>query len=160
MSKLTLATTVLVPLIILGIIRYYLYKLEKNKVEKVTDRFGKSYIRMISSNTNYFGQASKGAMQVRGNGVLAITGEELYFEKWSSEDCLLVPVGNIITIEEVKTFLGKTKFRPLVKISYITEEGNLDSSAWLIKDSKSWIEKMNKICKNTIDGKININEDK
>jgi len=102
-------------------------------------KFDKSAIQLQAPGANFFGQTSGGAMQLRGNGALALTDEELWFG-------LLVPRREIsvrrksITSARLKnSHLGKTVLRPLLYVEFQTPEGP-DSCAWLVPDPQRWVD--------------------
>jgi len=72
--------------------------------------------------------------QLRGNGTLVLTDSELYFERWVPHREYRIPLASIRAIETPSSFLGKTNFRPLVKVVFQTEAGQTDSIAWLVRD--------------------------
>jgi hypothetical protein len=87
---------------------------------------------------NFFGEKSKGMTQIRGNGALLLTKDYLYFQMWIPKKEIKIPLDKIENIEEVKSFLGKSKLRPLLKIDYIDENGQKNSAAWLVKNLQKW----------------------
>ena len=56
-----------------------------------------------------------------------------------------IPLRDIVKIETPKSHLHKTKFKPLLKIIFKNDLGELDSVAWLIKDVFQWKENLEKI---------------
>jgi hypothetical protein len=118
---------------------YILIKyLEKTKAEKILKNYSKEEIKAFSSNVNFFGEKSKGMTQIRGNGALLLTKDYLYFQMWIPKKEIKIPLDKIENIEEVKSFLGKSKLRPLLKIDYIDENGQKNSAAWLVKNLQKW----------------------
>ncbi|MBI5929246.1 MAG: hypothetical protein HY862_08055 [Chloroflexi bacterium] len=96
--------------------------------------------KMVIRGANFFGQESKGVVQLRGNGVLAITTSEVYFELLAPRHAWRTAIGNIQAVETVKSHLGKTVGRPLLKIRYINEQGRTDSVAWLVPNLEAVIQ--------------------
>jgi hypothetical protein len=86
---------------------------------------------------NFFGQESAGVMQLRGNGALALTDTELYFERLWPRREYCIPLAAIEGIETPSSYLGKTNFQPLLKVVFRNESGQLDSMAWLVPDVKA-----------------------
>lgn len=126
---------VLIILIILVILKY----LEKSRAEKILKNYSKEEIKAFSSNVNFFGLKSKGISQIRGNGALLLTKEYLYFEMWIPKKKVKIPLEKIKNIEEAKSFLGKTRFTPLLKIDFIDENNQKNSCAWQVRKLKKWI---------------------
>ena len=70
---------------------------------------------------NYFGQESLGTWKVRGNGVLLLTKSQLYFEMWKPKKQISISVNKISHIENSKSHLHRTVFRPLLKVIFTNE---------------------------------------
>ena len=115
-------------------------KLFKNRIKEIGAKFQESEIIKISENANYFGLESKGVKQIRGNGVLILTKEMLYFEMWVKPKTIVkIPINSIEKIESVKSHLRKSRFQKLLKVIFMDEQGNPDSVAWLVRDLEEWI---------------------
>lgn len=120
--------------VLLGIAR----SLEKRRAAEVLARFAGQEILGATSNALFFGQQSRGRGQVRGNGVLVLTPELLVFELWSPRRRFEIPVGSITAVSTPKSHLGKSRFRPLLKVEYENRGGQVDSCAWLIGNLETW----------------------
>jgi hypothetical protein len=90
--------------------------------------------RMIIRGANFFGQQSLGVMQGRGNGILVLTDTELYFERLLPRKEFSVPLAAIQSVETTNSFLGKTIFRPLLKVVFRNDAGQIDAMAWYVGD--------------------------
>jgi hypothetical protein len=90
--------------------------------------------RLIVSSASFFGQESRAAAQARGNGTLVITDTEMIFERWLPQKEYVIALRSIKAIETPTSFLGKTRFTPLLKIVFQTEGGQQDSMAWQVAD--------------------------
>lgn len=88
----------------------------------------------VISNANFYGQQSKGVMQVRGNGTLVITKTEIYFKQWVTNKELRIALDKITGLETPKSFLGKTNLMLLLQVNFENEAGNMDAAAWLVQD--------------------------
>jgi len=104
------------PILIIFVMYVLIKYLEKTKAEKILKNYSKQEIKAFSSNVNFFGIKSQGMTQIRGNGALLLTKEYLYFQMWIPKKEIKIPIDKMEKIEEVKSFLGKSKFRPLLKI--------------------------------------------
>lgn len=128
---------------------YFLLSFIKNKekqvAQSVLDKFNGQNILSMTSRANFFGQESLGLAQMRGRGVLVLTGTELYFEMLLPKKELRIALSCITGVESPKAFLGKTKFMPLLKINYTNDLGAPDAVAWLVADLSTWIERFKKI---------------
>jgi hypothetical protein len=122
-------------------------KLEKKRAREVLDRFKDKQIYGVSSNASFFGQESLSMTQIRGNGVLVLTENELFFQMWAPEKELGIKITDITGVEIPRTFLGKTKGKPLLKVLFKNEKGESDSAAWLVNKLSDWQTAMDKIAK-------------
>lgn len=86
----------------------------------------------------FYGQESAGVTQLRGNGVLALLPDRIQFEMLIPKREFRIPLQQITAIECPTSFLGKTNFRPLLKVVYLGEKGQPDAMAWLVTDSSVW----------------------
>ncbi|NHK32911.1 MAG: hypothetical protein FK730_16305 [Asgard group archaeon] len=113
---------------------------------KIIENFPNQDIIRVFAGANFFGQESVGVWQFRGNGVLILTSEELYFELWMPKNrSCRIPIQSIVKVETTKWHLKKTKNRILLKVVFINENGETDSAAWLIRDLEQWINAIEKI---------------
>jgi hypothetical protein len=92
------------------------------------------------ADANSFGVESAGKRQVRGNGSLALTEEELVFAQWVPDRIVRIPRASIIEVTTPRSHLGKTMFRKLLKVTWETESGAPDSIALLVRDLDAWVE--------------------
>lgn len=98
--------------------------------------------RHIESGALFFGQESRGVGQMRGNGTLILTGDELLFKQWVVNKEFRIPLKSIQAIETPSSFLGKTQGVQLLKISYLNESGAADAIAWRVRDLEGLIGKI------------------
>jgi hypothetical protein len=85
-------------------------------------------------NASFFGQQSLGVTQGRGNGTLIVTDSELVFDRWLPRKEFKVALKSIEAIETPNSFLGKSRFTPLLKVVFRTEGGQPDAMAWQVPD--------------------------
>jgi len=109
-------------------------KILKNRSAGIGRKFEGREILYSSPGASYFGRESAGLWQVRGNGDLIITPDEVYFEMWFPKRILVIPMHSVVSVETPKSFKGRSVFRPLLKISFSDEIGRKDSVAWYVKD--------------------------
>ena len=109
------------------------------------DKFKDKNIISSSNNANFFGQQSHKSTQVRGNGVLILTADDLYFEMWRPEKILQIPISSLLKIEITKSFLHKSVFRKLLKVGFTNKEGEKDAAAWWVTSLDKWIEELEKV---------------
>ena len=84
---------------------------------------------LLRSKANFYGIASGGGRQVRGLGILALTTDELLFIQVLPEREVRIPRRSITSVETVRSFLGKTQGRELLKVAWDGEE-----AAWDVTD--------------------------
>jgi hypothetical protein len=120
-------------------------KLFQKRINEIIDKFSDKNIIISLNSANFFGQQSRKSTQVRGNGVLILTAEELFFEMWRPKKILQIPISSIIKIEITKSFLHKSKFRTLLKVVFTNKEGEEDAAAWWVSSLDKWIEELEKI---------------
>ncbi|MEA2432750.1 MAG: hypothetical protein QOG54_207 [Actinomycetota bacterium] len=113
-------------------------KTRKRVAQEVRTRAGEDRIVMIDDFANFFGLQSRGAAQMRGNGCLAITPDEVVFLMWLPRRDLYIPRQRITSVERVRSHLGKRIGRDLLKITFTDETGNPDSAAWFVHDLPAW----------------------
>jgi len=120
-------------------------RLQKKRAGEVLAKFKGRKIFGVTSSANFFGRQSAGLAQVRGNGVLVLADGELYFEMWTPKKSLSIPFSAIKSVETVRSFLGKTKGRSLLKLDFENDQGEPDAAAWLIGKHKHWKDALEKV---------------
>jgi len=98
--------------------------------------------RHIESGALFFGQESRGVTQMRGNGTLILTHDELLFKQWVVNKEFRIPLKSIQSIETPSSFLGKAQGVQLLKVSYLNESGAPDAIAWRVGDLAGLIRKI------------------
>lgn len=96
-------------------------------------------VPLRESDANSFGVESGGAWQVRGNGNLALTEDELLFAQWVPNRLLRIPRDSIAEVTTVGSHLGKTIRRDLLKVAWTTELGERNSIALWVRDLDGWL---------------------
>ncbi|NQT73135.1 MAG: hypothetical protein HQ553_10280 [Chloroflexi bacterium] len=92
---------------------------------------------MQTGNANSFGQSSRGIKQIRGNGALILTRQEIQFLMTVPRSEITIPLGQVTSVSLPKSHLGKTVFKPLLRVEYQSLEGP-DSIAWAIQNPEKW----------------------
>lgn len=88
-------------------------------------------------------------MQMRGNGTLILTDSELIFEMWVLNTEFRIPLQSIQSLENPTSFLGKSRFAPLLKVVYTNDQGSTDAMAWQVSDLSGWMRQINEAQSNT-----------
>ncbi len=120
-------------------------KLFQRRINEILDKFKDKSIILSSDNANFFGQQSRKSTQVRGNGVLILSAEDLYFEMWIPKKILQIPISSVLNIEITKSFLHKSAFRKLLKVVFTNQEGEEDAAAWWVTSLDKWTKELEKV---------------
>ena len=110
----------------------------RRTAEEVRSRLGEGEILAIDESALCFGIESKGAFQLRGNGCLAATNDEVLFIMWLPHREISIPRAWITAVERAQSHLGKRIFRTLLRIGFTDEQGRADSVAWYVRDLPAW----------------------
>lgn len=111
-----------------------LRRLKAERMAEARAMLGAEGIVFLDPGAAFFGQSSLGMSQVRGNGCLAVSRDTVLFLMWVPEREFRVAVAAIRRIETSKSHLGKSKFRPLLKLTFAGRDGGEDSMAWWVRD--------------------------
>ena len=117
----------------------------RKKNSKILEKYSNLGIVLSCEGANFFGQESLTMKQVRGNGVLILTNEELIFEYWFPKRVLRIPLSKIHGLEKTKWHLRKTKGVNLIKVRFTNKEYKEDSAAWWVKDIEQWTQLLESI---------------
>lgn len=90
------------------------------------------------SSASFFGLSSRGLAQVRGNGVLALARDGLWFRLLLPRREFEVPLADVIEVDSPRSHLGRTVGRRLLRVRFRTAGGE-DSIAWCVADLDGWI---------------------
>lgn len=127
--------------VVFGGIFLALRNIARQKEARARERY--PHARRIDRAASFFGQESRGATQMRGNGTLILTAADLIFEMWLPNRQFRIPLRNIQAIENPTSFLGKSRFTPLLKVVYTNDQGAADSMAWQVSDLSGWMHLIN-----------------
>ncbi len=111
------------------------------------DKFKDKNIILSTNDANFFGQQSRKSTQVRGNGVLILNAQELYFEMWRPKKILQIPISSVLKIEITKSFMHKSVFRKLLKVVFTNQVVEEDAAAWWVTSLEKWVEELENIKK-------------
>ncbi len=123
--------------VLLGVLSFVISKVRKKSQAAIDERFDESQILCSDPMANFFGQQSKGAAQVRGNGGLVLTADLLWFRQAVPERELEIPLSSVTGVRIEKWFLKKSKGRPLVIVDFDSGDGP-DAAAWLVRNHELW----------------------
>ena len=144
-TGLTIVLSIILGLLFLFAVLGLFFSQIRRKLGKlVTDKFDKEEILGATTRANFFGIKSKGGNQIRGNGALVLTRNEIYFIRAVPQKEYRIPISSIRKVSTPRFFNGKSALVSLLCVNYDTEYGE-DSIAWALKNTKKWkdaIEKM------------------
>ena len=128
--------------ILLAVLFFTIHKIiayvKRKRAEELFANYHKDRIIYFSKKVNFFGQKSAGRAQIRGNGSLLLTADELHFSRWIPKKSLVISLDDIENIERVDSFLGKKKKRKLLKVDFNNNQGQKDSAAWYLDNMQVW----------------------
>lgn len=124
-------------LIFLAIQKILFGLMKKKLLARLEKRFVSEKMIQLSLNANFFGQKSKVLNQIRGNGVLVLTKDGLWFSLAMPEREISIPLKHIKSVGLTRSHLGKRVFRPLLYVEYFSQVGE-DSIAWHVDNPGQW----------------------
>ncbi len=123
---------------LMAIPKWLLKKTIANQREKVQAKLGGQQILIEDPFANFFGVRSRTPFQLRGNGFLAATTEEVVFLMLWPARMIRIPRARMTGMNRTRFFLGKTVGHPLLEIRFNDEAGRPDAAAWLVRDLAAW----------------------
>jgi len=123
---------------LLGLIWLLARRLARRALAEVAAKFPRERIRLICPNANFIGIQSRGKGQLRGNGTLVLLDDRIYFLMWVPRREHEISLAAVTGTEIVNSHLGKSFFRPLVRVLFRNEQGEADSVAWLTDNAERW----------------------
>ncbi len=120
-------------------------KAMKSSLERrISKRYSPEQIIFRDLKALTFGLQSRGGRQGRGNGALVLTADELCWLRFVPERSdLRIRREDIVRVDTVKTHLGKTYGRDLLRVTF-THNGAPDSMAWYVPDLGAWLSELGK----------------
>jgi hypothetical protein len=113
-------------------------KMRARAVAQIEARVGRDRILLLEDGANSFGVESRGRWQIRGNGCLAATADEILFIMWWPRREVRIPRSAITGVERARSHLGKTVGHQLLRVHFTSAEGRPDSIAWWVRDVSRW----------------------
>ncbi|MFX1420231.1 MAG: hypothetical protein ACFE9N_15060 [Promethearchaeota archaeon] len=120
-------------------------KLFKKRINEIHERYKDKNILIVDDISNFFGLESSGVWKIRGNGVLLLTEEELFFGMWKPKKEISISTNSILEITNPKSHMHRSIFRPLLKVTFRKENGETDTSAWYVRELDKWNEFLNNL---------------
>lgn len=122
-----------------------LKKFFRKRINEIHEKYNDKSVLLIDDISNFFGLESSGVWKVRGNGVLLLTEEELFFGMWKPNKELLIQIKSIIEITNPKSHMHRSVFKPLLKLTFTNENGESNSAAWYVRRLDDWNNVLNKL---------------
>jgi len=91
-----------------------------------------------SEHVRGLGLESRGPKQVRGNGRLVLTDDELRFRLFVPDRETRIPLAAVTSVGSERTWLGKWVGRRLLRVRWTTADGE-DAMAWEVRYLDGWI---------------------
>jgi hypothetical protein len=92
-----------------------------------------------AENVRGLGLESRGPKQVRGNGRLVLTSDELRFRMWVPDRETRIALASVTDVGTERTWLGKWVGRRLLRVRWRTPEGGEDAMAWEVRELDAWV---------------------
>lgn len=125
-------------LIVFLVVMRGVFALVKRKLrEDVRKKFAGHTVIRESVGANFFGLASKGLGQVRGNGALVLTPYELHFVMFAPRREMAIALDAITSVSTPRSHLGKTCVARLLRVDFRTADGD-DAVAWAVGGVDGW----------------------
>ncbi|MFP4476469.1 MAG: hypothetical protein ACLFOY_12990 [Desulfatibacillaceae bacterium] len=118
------------------ILRFTMHRTQKNLLRAVKMRRPGASWTMIDG-ANFMGLASAGVAQVRGNGILALNRDELYFLMAVPRREIAIPLTAVRDVDLVRSHTGKTVGHALLRVMFDEQSGQ-DSVAWAVRNPEQW----------------------
>lgn len=93
---------------------------------------------------NFLGLQSVGAVQARGNGCLALGDDALLFAQWVPQRTVVVPLQDVIEVDEADSHLGKSIFKKLLRVRWKVD-GREETAAWFVRDLPGWVTALRRV---------------
>lgn len=114
------------------------FKVVRKKLENhIQQKFDPNDIVGATTNANFFGIKSKGFRQIRGNGALVLTREQICVVRALPFQAFFIPIDSVKTVSISRSFNGKTVFKELLCVCF-SAEGREDAVAIAVDRPERW----------------------
>ena len=135
---LIITVSVLGGLLVLFLILRTVMGAVRGRMEQVIqERFKREEMLAATPSASFFGVESLGGRQVRGNGALVLTRDEIWFHRAAPAKEFRIPISDVVEVTLPRSFCGKSILRPLLCVRYKTEKGE-DAIAWAVRQPERW----------------------
>ena len=104
---------------------------------KIAERFNAGEIVASTVNANYFGLASKGGRQVRGNCALVLTRDVLWSHLAVPAREISIHLADVRNVSLRKSHCGRSVFLDLLRVDF-AEGDREDAVAWYVQNPEEW----------------------
>lgn len=145
MVPLMVIAVVLASLLIgLVLIRWWVRKLRNEAAAHLREAMeGEKVFRV--EDCNFFGRLSGGYLQIRGNGLLALTDRGIHFCMLLPRRHLFVPLEEIVSVSAARSFLGKSKGVRVLRVDFRDPVGSKDACGWMVASVEWWMEALHSL---------------
>ena len=136
-----LLVAVALAFVISALTMWFVARLARRRLPEAMDaaaRTGADTVR-VAPMVQFYGVASAGRRQLRGNGVLILTADELRFDMWSPERRLVIPLAAVRRVDTTKRHAGRYSLQPLLRVTWRGSGDVEDSAAWTLGDRDEWV---------------------
>jgi hypothetical protein len=135
-----LLAAVTLAFVISAVTMWFIARLARRRLPEAMEaaaRSGTDTLR-VAPMAQFYGVASAGRGQLRGDGVLILTAEELRFDMWSPERRLVVPLAAVLRVDTTKRHAGRYSVKPLLRVTWRDAHGLEDAAAWALTEREEW----------------------
>jgi hypothetical protein len=135
-----LLAAVALAFVISAVTMWFIARLARRRLPEAMEaaaRAGTDTLR-VAPMTQFYGVVSAGRGQMRGNGVLILTAEELRFDMWSPERRLVIPLAAVLRVDTTKRHAGRYSVKPLLRVAWRDAHGLEDAAAWALTERDEW----------------------
>ena len=125
-------------IVFVAVMRGIMALVRRRLYQRIRRKFAGHTIIRMSIGANFLGQISKGLGQIRGNGALVLTPDQLYFGLFAPRRELTIELGDVVSLSTPRVHLGKTVGAKLLRVDFYTDGGQ-DAAAWAVRDLEEWI---------------------
>lgn len=131
------AIGIAITVVAVGGLLFWLKSVLKKRREEVARRFRRIKIIRQHNFAQFYGLESRGHAQARGNGVLVLTADELYFLQALPRREFIIPIDSITDVTNPRSHLGKSNMRKILRIDFAIKRKE-DAIAWNVDDVDAW----------------------
>jgi hypothetical protein len=136
--KFTITMSIIIGVLCLFCLIRAIFKSVQHKLDNyIYENFDMTEIIGATTKANFFGVKSRGSKQLRGNGAIVLTKDQLFFIRAVPFKEYMIYTKSIQRVSLPSSFNGKSVFSKLLCVHF-TNDGIEDSIAWAIKNPEKW----------------------